>query len=128
MTIAFTAETHAEVLTYDNSTWTTIESLTPFDASDQTYGGSFIVIARRDADGTSALWNKTCLVDWSSGTARIITNGIADIISPIKDTGALLWDVRVIVTNSDIQIQSKGGSNSQPVGWVLQGNVWGIYP
>ncbi len=88
----------------------------------------FRMIAR-NSSGVSAGWNCFFISEITNGVARSVTPNLINVLTPVKDLGALLWDVRVITTNVGIQIQVKGGTTNDLVGWYFWGHYSGLnYP
>lgn len=74
------------------------------------------VVARKASNGTTKSWLVVFAAKRNgSGSAQIV-DSLVNLISPLGDLGALLWDIRVRDDGSSVVIDGKGENST--VDWT----------
>lgn len=77
-------------------------------------------------DGTSAYWNLTLMIKRVGTGDATIVGSIVNTVSPIKNTGALLWTFTISMTDDYVQPVVHGASGTT-IYWYWQGNTAGLH-
>lgn len=103
--------------TTSDTAWRTVEDLTIGDNKTTTIRCPFLA---RKTNGTTARWERMIVVERTSGAdVRVIASGLVDLVSPIKDLGAALWDVDVqTIATDQVRVRVKGAAD---VFWTAVG-------
>lgn len=93
--------------------------------SNNTCMTAIAVMARGQTSGDSAAFFKAGLIKNLNNTVTILGPGLGDVLSPIKDAGAALWDIAFSVTGTTLLVKVTG-SLTESVGWRIRGGVYGF--
>lgn len=104
------------VATTTNGTWTVATTL-DFPA-ESTAELTLKLVARNASNNDSKIWNRICCVKRTSSGVSILS-GIADVINPIGDLGALLWTTDIDSDETHIYIRVKG-VNGSTIDWLSE--------
>src|ERR1700704_2187621 len=66
------------------------------------------VMGRGQTSGDSAAFFKAGLVKNLNDTVTILGAVLSDVLTPIKDTGATLWDVTIVVSGTSLLVKVTG--------------------